>query len=182
MKSVDIINMHEVIASNVDLIQHFFCNELKANATCEAIHAGAKTSKSNIGYDHDYERLAIKAYLAGKMHPKTSLRNPLNLDRAARGLKMKVDRINAHKTLPRICPPKELLGRILQTEIDSEKKYFPEWFVSQGGEEKLRQEFDIAVKNKLCTAGCVSWMMIKYSNQEYWIPSLVNLLVVLLVG
>jgi len=150
VKSVDVINMHEVIGSKVDLIQHFFCNELKANATCEAIHAGAKTSKSNIGHDHDYERLAIKAYLAGKMHPKTSLRKPVYLDRATRGLKMKVDRINAHKTLPRICPPKELLDRMLQTEIDSEKKYFPEWFVSQGGEEKLRQEFDMAVKNKFC--------------------------------
>jgi len=145
---VDIINMHEV-ASTSNLIEYFFCSELKANSTCKAIHDGAKPSKSNIGSDHDYERLAIKASLAKKID--TVLDRPILLARATTGLKKKVDRINADGTLPRICPPKELLDRILQTEVEQETKYFPAWFQTQGGEEALRASFEAAVKKKFCS-------------------------------
>ena len=38
-----------------------------------------------------------------------------------------------------------------QTEIEQEKKYFPTWFQSQGGEEALRASFEAAVKKKFCS-------------------------------
>jgi len=54
-------------------------------------------------------------------------------------------------TLPRICPPKELLNKILETEIKQERAYFPKWYESQGGDEGLRQTFEKAAKKKLCS-------------------------------
>lgn len=57
--SVHMINMHDVGSSNS--IEYFFCNHLRAVETCRAILDGAKPSKTNIGRDHEYERLVVKA-------------------------------------------------------------------------------------------------------------------------
>lgn len=148
VKSVDIINMHEV-AANGNLIDHFFCDHLHAKSACQAIKDGAKPSKSNIGVDHEYERLTIKASL-GKKIP-TSLNKPIDITRATRHMKTKAEELNVHGTLPRICPNKDLLDRILQTEIEHERTFFPEWFESQGGEAGIRQSFQKAVKKKFCS-------------------------------
>lgn len=146
--TVDIINMHEV-AETSNLIEYFFCNALDAEATCQAIRDGARPPKSNIGADHDYERLAVKASLGGKISAKFT--KPIHLVKATRSLVMKVNEMNAVDTLPRICPSKQLLDQILATEIEHEKTYFPEWFTSHGGEEGLQQSFDKAVKKKFCS-------------------------------
>lgn len=148
VKSVDVINMHEVAATS-NLIEHFFCDHLHANAACRAIKDGAKPSKSNIGTDHEYERLTIKASI-GKKIP-TSLNKPLDIIRATRHMKTKSEEMNVHTTLPRICPNKELIDKILQTEIEHERTFFPEWFESQGGEAGMRQSFEKAVKKKFCS-------------------------------
>lgn len=144
VESVHLINMHEV---GKNMIDHFFCNHLQAKATCQAIKEGAKPSKSNIGSDHEYERLTIKAKLSGKI--PTDLGKPVNLIRASKYLKQRVEEINA--TLPIICPREALLKQVFQTELEQERTYFPEWHESQGGEEGLRNEFDMAVKKKFCS-------------------------------
>lgn len=144
--TVDIINMHAV-AQNGDLIEHFFCQHLRARAICQAIKEGATPSKSNIGSEHEWERLALKASFAGVI--SADLTKPLNLGRAARHLKSRVAAVNA--SVPVICPNRTLLEQILQTEIEQERKYFPDWFDSQGGEGGMRKAFESAVKKKFCS-------------------------------
>lgn len=146
--SVDILNMHEVAQSG-DLIEHFFCQYLRAEAVCKAIKEGAKPSKSNIGAEHEWERLAIKAKFAGKI--TTDLTRPLWLDRSSRKMKAKVEEMSASAALPKRCPNRTLLEQAVQTEIDHERTYFPEWFESQGGEDGLRKSFTKAVDKKFCS-------------------------------
>jgi len=143
VESVHIINMHEVGKKS---IEHFFCNHLQARSVCRVIREGAEPSKSNIGTNHEYERLAIKAKLGGKI--PTDFSKPVQLTRAARYLKARVEEVNA--TLPRKCPNDALLEKIFQTEMEQERTFFPEWHESQGGEEGLRQSFDTAVEAKFC--------------------------------
>ena len=66
--------------------------------------------------------MAIKAALAGKISAKVE--RPVEIKRVGRNLKNKVIESNAQETLPGVCPPKELLDRILQTEIEHERTYF----------------------------------------------------------
>ncbi|KAL7524031.1 hypothetical protein ACHAXR_001253, partial [Thalassiosira sp. AJA248-18] len=145
VESVDILNMHNV--SN--LIEYFFCNHLDAKASCQAIKDGFAPSKSNIGSDHEYERLVIEANLGGKVSGK--LDRPVKIDRATRNLKQRVEASNGHGTLPRICPNQTLFEQIFQMEMKQEKKYFPQWHESQGGEDGLRQLFKAAWKKKFCS-------------------------------
>ena len=145
VESVDILNMHGI----PDLIEYFFCSQLQTNTTCQAIKDGAKPSKSNTGTEHEYERVTIKAALGGKI--KTSLHKPVTLERVTRRVKEKVEEIDANDPLPKICPSKTLLEQILQTEMEHERTYFPEWYESQGGDEGLRKSFEAAVKKKFCS-------------------------------
>mmetsp|Transcript_17442 Transcript_17442/g.30672 ORF Transcript_17442/g.30672 Transcript_17442/m.30672 type:complete len:214 (-) Transcript_17442:292-933(-) len=146
VESVHLVNMHEV---GKNLIEHFFCNHLQARATCQVIREGAKPSKSNIGTNHEYERLTIKAKFRGKI--QTDFNKLGNRVKATRFLKRRVQEINAHDALPRICPRDALLEQIFQTELEQERTYFPEWHESQGEEEGLRNEFNMAVKKKFCS-------------------------------
>lgn len=148
IESVEFLNMHEVVKKS-NLVEYFFCDHLQTKSTCQAIKDGAKTSKSNIGTDHDYERLAIKAALDKKL--PADMTRPVNIDRLTNKLKAKVEENNLHDKLQRECPNQDLLDQILQTEIEQEQSTFPEWFESQGGEEKLRQSFEVAVKKKFCS-------------------------------
>ncbi|KAL7530243.1 hypothetical protein ACHAWF_003300 [Thalassiosira exigua] len=142
VKSVDILNMHDIS----DSIGHFFCNHLQAKAVCQVIKDGAKPSKSNIGTDHEIERLAINASLHGKI--STNFHRPVNIDRAARHLQKRVKEMEL--TLPRICPGESMLEQILHMEMEHERNYFPEWYESLGGDQGLKEAFEAATKKKLC--------------------------------
>ena len=143
VESVDILNMHDMS----DLIEHFFCDHLQAESTCQALKDGAVPSKSNVGKDHDYERLVIKASLQGRLLHKAF--KPIQIDRTTRRLKEKIEAKNM--SLPLMCPPKDLIDKILATELDQERTYFPEWFKKQGGEEGVTESFRAAVKKKFCS-------------------------------
>ena len=145
VESIDMVNMHDV--SN--LIEHFFCDHLQAKSVCHAAKEGFVPSKSNIGTDHDYERLAIKASLEGKISYK--LHKPLHINRAPRHLRNKIEEANLQDKLPMICPPKALLDKIYETELEHDNTYFPKWFEQQGGKDGLRKSFDDAVKKKFCS-------------------------------
>lgn len=144
IESVNLINMHDVGES---LVGTFFCDVLQAKATCNAIKGGMKPSVPNIGIDHDYERLAIEAKMAGII-PASSLERRIQIRRVSNFLMSQVEQTNT--TLPRLCPSNETLTRILTQTLEHERKYLPEWFESQGGEEALRESFEEAVKKKLC--------------------------------
>ena len=92
-------------------------------------------------------RLAISANLQGKL--TSNFHRPNNIIRAVRKLKQKVEEKDL--PLPRICPNKSVLDKILHKELEHERNYFPEWFESQGGEEGVKKSFDAAVKKKLCS-------------------------------
>lgn len=145
VESVEFLNIHQI----PDLIEYFFCTKLRAKAVCQAIKDGAKPPKLNIGTDHEYGRVAIKASLVGKI--KANLHRPLTLIRAARQLKSYVEKNGANETLPRICPAEKLSEKIFRTERKNERKFFPEWYEYQGGDEGLRKSFDAAVKKKFCS-------------------------------
>jgi len=142
VESVDVVNMHEVVRDG-NVIDDLFGNRLDAKTACQAINDGAKASKANIGIDHDYQRLAIKASFAGKLSNKVKGKG---LNRIAKKLANQTKEME----LPKVCPPTELLERIFQAEVEHEKALFPAWFESQGREEGLRQSFDAAVEKKFC--------------------------------
>ena len=144
IESVNLINMHDMGDS---LVETFFCDILQAKATCNAIKDGARPSKSNIGIDHEYQRLAIAAKRAGII-PASSLEKKIQIRRVSMFLMNQVERTNT--SLPRLCPSNEMLQVILAQELEHERKYFPEWFKSQGGEDALRKSFEKAVQKKFC--------------------------------
>ena len=63
VESVDVLSMHQI----PDLIEHFFCKCLWSNTACQAFKDGAKPSKSNVGSDHEYSRIIIKAFWSGNI-------------------------------------------------------------------------------------------------------------------
>eukprot|EP00984_Skeletonema_dohrnii_P032031 scaffold25418_cov131-Skeletonema_dohrnii-CCMP3373.AAC.8 len=144
IESVHLINMHDMADSLADT---FFCDILQAKATCKAIKDGVRPSKSNIGFDHEYQRLAIEAKRAGKI-PASSLEKKIQIRRVSKFLMMQVEQTNT--SLPRLCPSNETLEKILTQELEHESKYLPEWSESQGGEEALRKSFEKAVQKKFC--------------------------------
>lgn len=142
-ESVDIVNMHD----GIGFLEDLFCNYLPfANATCQSIKDGDTPKKRNIGKTYEYERLAVKAQLYGKISnkdaPKVAKR--LQLEIVKRGIFKDVD------DYPKICLNQTFLDKLLQTEMDQEQKYFPQWYESQGGDAGLRKAFDKA-KPKLCS-------------------------------
>jgi len=52
---------------------------------------------------------------------------------------------------PRVCLNHTFSEKLLQTEMEQEKKYFPKWYESQGGDEGLRKEFNRKAQAKLCS-------------------------------
>lgn len=149
IESVDLINMNEVVSSGVSIEQFFFCDHLHAKTTCRAIKDGARASKLNIGTDHEYQRLLIASSLRGKIGKTFSRRQHLN--RMTRRLKEKVEDLIANKTLPRVCPQRSQLEKILETEIGHERTHFADWLESSGGEDALRRSFELAVAEKFCS-------------------------------
>ncbi|KAL9181819.1 hypothetical protein ACHAXT_012162 [Thalassiosira profunda] len=148
VESVEILNVHAI----PNLIEHYFCNHLEAENVCRAIKEGAKPSKSNVGTEHEYERLAIEAGKRGEVPEKYKLQKPQHLDRAARQLQARAEEVEARgEALPRICPSDALLDKILAKQMEQERQYFPEWYAAQGGDAGLRGAFDKAVKKKFCS-------------------------------
>lgn len=145
--SVHVINMHEVGRSNS--IMHFFCDHLRAVETCRAVLDGARPSKSNVGLDHEYERLVVKAKFRGKI--SANVDRPVVLARTASYMKRRVETLNLTSKLQRVCPGKDILERMVRTEVQQEEKYFPRWHDAQGGEEGLRRSFRQAVEGKFCS-------------------------------
>ena len=132
-----------------NLIEYYFCNHIRAENVCRAIKEGAKPSKTNVGADHEYERLAIEANNRKPLTLKYNMHIEVQRSRAARYLKQEVEKMGVDK-MPMVCPPKEMLDNMLETEMEQERTAFPEWYESQGGDEGLRQAFDKAVKKKFC--------------------------------
>eukprot|EP00584_Thalassiosira_punctigera_P000354 CAMPEP_0172538166 /NCGR_PEP_ID=MMETSP1067-20121228/9615_1 /TAXON_ID=265564 ORGANISM="Thalassiosira punctigera, Strain Tpunct2005C2" /NCGR_SAMPLE_ID=MMETSP1067 /ASSEMBLY_ACC=CAM_ASM_000444 /LENGTH=370 /DNA_ID=CAMNT_0013323611 /DNA_START=498 /DNA_END=1607 /DNA_ORIENTATION=+ len=145
-ESVDILNMHD----EVSLLEDLFCNYvLNANATCRGIKEGATPTKPNIGRTHEYERLATKAHLRGKLPNYHAAIAP----KVAEKIKITAVRMGIFKdgdAYPRICLNQTFLDQLLQTEMEQERKHFPPWYNSQGGDEGLRKAFQNA-KHKLCS-------------------------------
>jgi len=145
-ESVDILNMHD----DVSLLENLFCNYVPgANATCKGVKDGAKPTKPNIGRAHEYERLATKAHLRGKLPKYHSAVAP----KVAEQIKnMAVERgiFKDGDDYPKICPNQTFLDGLLQTEMEQERKYFPEWYERQGGDEGLKKAFEKS-KYKLCS-------------------------------
>lgn len=144
IESVHLINMHDMGDS---LVETFFCDILQAKATCNAIKDGARPPKSNIGYDHEYQRLAIAAKRAGLI-PASSLEKKVKIRQVSRFFMEQVEQTNT--SLPRLCPSSEMMQMIFAQELEHESKYFPKWFESQGGEDALRKSFEKAVRKKFC--------------------------------
>ena len=142
IESVHLLNMHNM---GDNLVDSFFCEVLQAKETCKQIKYGARPSKKNIGIDREYQRLAIEAKLAGII-PKSSLDRKIR--RVAKFLRMRVEQTDTN--LPRLCPSNETLQKIFTRELEHERRYFPSWFESQGGEEALRKSFEKAVQMKFC--------------------------------
>jgi hypothetical protein len=144
IESVHLINMHDVGDS---VPENFFCNILQTEAVCSAIKDGARPRHENIGHDHEYERIAIEAKLAGKI-PEKRVTRKLTLNRSAAFLKNQIDEKNI--TLPIICPTEEIMEKIFQHAVQHEKKYLLEWHESQGGEEGLRDALKKDGQMKMC--------------------------------
>ncbi len=144
VESVHLINMHDVGDS---VPENFFCNILQTEAVCNAIKDGARPRHENIGHDHEYERIAIEAKLAGKI-PEKKVTRKVTLTRSAAFLKKEIDQKNI--TLPIICPSEEIMGKMFQHAVEHEKKYLLEWHESQGGEEGLRDALKKDGQMKMC--------------------------------
>ncbi|KAL7457513.1 hypothetical protein ACHAWC_009057 [Mediolabrus comicus] len=147
IESVHLINMHDVGRDSSSVPENFFCNILQTETVCNAIKAGARPQNENIGHDHEYERLAIEAKLAGKI-PEKAVTRKLTLARSAAFLKKQIDLKNI--TLPIICPSEEIMEKMFQHTVEHEKKYLLEWHESQGGEEGLRDALKKAGQKKMC--------------------------------
>ena len=76
-------------------------------ATCKAIKLGEKPVKENVGADHEYERLALEAKLAGKFDK--TIQSKHDLKKVALSLKKRVEELGI--ALPLLYPRKELLGQ-----------------------------------------------------------------------
>ncbi|KAL7545379.1 hypothetical protein ACHAWF_008727 [Thalassiosira exigua] len=143
-ESVHIMNMH----NEVPLLEDLFCNYIPfANATCRGIKEGAKPTKPNVGHSHEYERLATKAFLRKKLrnfHKAIAPKVAEQIKNAAveRGI------FKHGEDYPKICLNATFLDRLLRTEMEQERKFFPEWYKSQGGDEGLRKQFESV---KLCS-------------------------------
>mmetsp|Transcript_4478 Transcript_4478/g.9813 ORF Transcript_4478/g.9813 Transcript_4478/m.9813 type:complete len:507 (+) Transcript_4478:365-1885(+) len=144
-ESVDILNMHD----DVGLMENLFCNYVPgATATCKVIKDGANPAKPNIGRAHEYERLATMAYLHGKL-PKyhsaiAAMAEQIKNMAVERGIFKDGD------DYPKICLNQTFLDGLLQTEMEQEREYFPEWYERQGGDEGLKKAFEKS-KYKLCS-------------------------------
>jgi len=145
VESVHLVNMHDIAGK--DLSENFFCDNLRAEAVCAAIKEGAKPSKSNVGFDHEFQRLAIRAKLDGRM--KGKLDKPIKLAKASQFLETKVKERNM--TLPRICPSAETLKKVFYAELEAERTHLLEWHDRTGGEEALSELYQKAVKKKFCS-------------------------------
>jgi hypothetical protein len=118
--------MHDVGDSVPD---YFFCNILQTEAVCNAVKDGARPRHENIGHDHEYERIAIEAKLAGKI-PEKKVTRKVTLTRSAAFLKKQIDQKNI--TLPIICPSEEIMEKMFQHAVEHEKKYLLEWVSGRG--------------------------------------------------
>ncbi|KAL7535552.1 hypothetical protein ACHAXR_008534 [Thalassiosira sp. AJA248-18] len=145
-ESVDIFNMHD----EVPLLENLFCNVVPfTNATCQAIKDGAKPNEPNKGRAHEYERLATNAQLRGKIRNY----HKAVAEKVANQIKISAVKLGIFEhgdAYPKICLNRTFLDRLLQTEMEQERNYFPEWYASQGGDEGLRKDFENA-KHKLCS-------------------------------
>ena len=147
-ESVDMLNMHD----GVPLLEKLFCNFIPSNnATCQSVAKDEVTKKiHNIGGTHEYERLATKAFLRGKLNNyhrviAKDVADKIQRDAVERGI------FKDGKNYPKVCLNQTFLDQLLQTEMQQEREYFPKWYESQGGDEGLRKEFEKAAKHKLCS-------------------------------
>ncbi|KAL9183426.1 hypothetical protein ACHAXT_004282 [Thalassiosira profunda] len=145
-EEVVLLNMHD----GTPLLENLFCNKVRfANSTCQAIRDGAKSTKPNVGSSHEYERLATKAALRGKLknyHRANAKQKAAKIKQAAveRGI------FGDANSYPTICLNRTFMDKILQTEMEQERVHFPEWYESQGGDQALRKDFEKA-ERKLCS-------------------------------
>lgn len=146
-ESVEMINMHE----ETGLLEALFCNHVPfANATCDAIRKGEiKPMKTNHGRTHEYDRLATKAFLRGKLK---NYHTAIAYKVARKFEKLVAERqiFAEPSAYPKKCLNETFLEKLLQTEMEQEIKYFPKWYVSQGGDEGLRKDFGDN-QEKLCS-------------------------------
>ena len=142
-ESVEIINMHE----DVSLLQNLFCNYLPfANSTCQSIKNGEQPKKRNVGKTYEYERLATKAQLRGKIQNKDAPKVAQQLKQAV----VKQGIWSDENAYPKLCLNDTFLDQLLRLEMQQERLYFPQWYDLQGGDEGLRKAFEKA-KPKLCS-------------------------------
>mmetsp|Transcript_38436 Transcript_38436/g.92653 ORF Transcript_38436/g.92653 Transcript_38436/m.92653 type:complete len:528 (-) Transcript_38436:98-1681(-) len=145
-ESVEILNIHD----EVSLLENMFCNYVPfANATCKLIKDENKHFERNAGGSLEYERLATKAFLRGKIHHfhvaiARKVSRLIKNDAVERGIFPDGD------TYPMICLNQTFLEQLFQTEMQQERKYFPKWYEAQGGGKELRKAFDRA-HYKLCS-------------------------------
>lgn len=152
-ESVEILNMHDgTRAGNMPLplLENLFCNYIQfANATCQTIKNGKEAQKRNIGRTYEYERLATKAFLRGKIHNYHKVIAPKVADRI-KNLVVERGIFPDGNAYPKICLNQTFLDHLLQTEMEQERKYFPKWYESQGGDEGLRKDFENS-RHKMCS-------------------------------
>ena len=142
-ESVEIINMHE----DVSLLQNLFCKYLPfANSTCQSIKNGEQPKKRNVGKTYEYERLATKAQLRGKIQNKDAPKVAQQLKQAV----VKQGIWSDENAYPKLCLNDTFLDQLLRLEMQQERLYFPQWYDLQGGDEGLRKAFEKA-KPKLCS-------------------------------
>ena len=146
-ESVQILNLHE----KTPLLEQIFCKYVPfADATCQAVREGARESNPNRGRGHEWERLATFAFHRGKIKDYHRVIAPSVIEKMVNGAKQRGIFGEDVTDYPKICLNETFMDQLLKKEIEQETKYFPEWYVSQGGEGGLRIDFEKS-KHKLCS-------------------------------
>ena len=147
-ESVESLNMHN---DSVPMLENFFCNYVPgAETMCQAVKEGQQPKKANKGYDHEWDRLAVKAQQLKKI-PRLDRYNVGKVGATIKKLAKERDLLNDNDNtpLPMKCLNETMLNDIFTTEMSQEQEYFPAFFEEQGGEDGLRKDFDKA-KHKFC--------------------------------
>ena len=145
-ESVDLMNIHE----DIDFLENFFCNYFpNAFATCQAIRQGEQsTRRDNVGGDHEYERLVVKASTRGFIKKLSRY----EVRPVALAIEKAVTEQNIYSEgVPKTCLSETFLKQLLQKEINQERKLFPEWYESHGGDDGIRVSFEKAKLSKFCS-------------------------------
>lgn len=132
-ESIDVLNMHD----GIELLENVFCNFLDTPATCRNVRDRKNVKIANKGQRQDYNRLCTKALIAGKIKKYSK--------RITRKVEASITKSNI-KLPPPVCANETFLVRLLGTEMEQEKYYFPQWY-AQSGEDELRKAFEESKPN-----------------------------------